>query len=278
MYKIYEWLVKNRTANAVIAIIYFFMVVLPHKAFGTFLNTVVFKGITRDEYNDRVFIGFSVLLLFVLLKFLRNTLDRQDRIKIWVYMVVTTALAYLILKTLFVINIEVVHYPQYALFALLLFPLINHYHSTLIATTLVGAIDEAYQFFYLSPNDTGYYDFNDVITNFIGAAFGLILLKSLGISEQKKSFLKSLGFRILLCSSLLIALLFLTNVLGLTTTSGANFPIILKEIPGFWTTIPPGVTYHVVQPLEGFVILFLLLILYYPIGRLEMNNRIPQSD
>ena len=200
-----------------------------------------------------------------IIKALRNN---QQWKKIALYLLVSTALAFVVIKTLFVINIEMVHFPQYAFCAILIFPLVKRYQASLILTTLAGAIDEAYQYFYLAPNETGYYDFNDVITNLIGATFGLILLKSFNVSNAvAPSFFNRLEIRVLAIFLFIVSLLFLFNILGVHIDDGAMFPIIKKELDGFWSNVPPNVTYHVIRPLPGLISVILLWLFYWKLGR-----------
>ena len=177
MHQIIQWLKNHKTANIVILIIYYIVVVLPHKRFGSFLNDQVFTG-TRDDYNLKVIIGASVLFLIYFFPFFKNTIKATDRYRLWMYLGLNTILAIMVINILFVINIEVIHFPQYAMCALIIFPLVGNYTGTLVWTTMAGMLDEAYQYFYLAPTDTSFYDLNDVVTNLIGAVFGLLLIRS----------------------------------------------------------------------------------------------------
>tara|TARA_Y100000385_G_C13100310_1_gene644104 strand:- start:1733 stop:2530 length:798 start_codon:yes stop_codon:yes gene_type:complete len=245
-------------------------VVLPHKRFGTWINMTFLgeAGLTREQYNDYIALAATVILIIGCL-FIYTGLRKNDHWKKAIfYLIVSIGLAVITLNTLFVINIEVVHFPQYAFFALLIFPLVKRYQSALIWATLAGIIDEAYQYFYLAPNDTGYYDFNDVLTNLVGASFGLIILKSFSVmNPTPPSFLHRSEIRAFFVMVLLIAVLFLVGILGIHISDGVQYPIIKKQITSFWTTIPPKITYHVVRPWEGLVVTVLLWFFYWPLGR-----------
>ncbi|MCB0476370.1 MAG: hypothetical protein KDC69_11885, partial [Flavobacteriaceae bacterium] len=175
----------DKTRVLLVLIAYYLSVVLPHKRFGAFLNDVVFKGVARDQYNLIVLIGAILVFTGLLIIFFKNTAYSKERNKLRIYLLFNTLFAIVVVKTLFVINIELIHFPQYALFAILVFPLARCYNSTLLWSFQAGALDEAYQYFYLAPNDTSYYDFNDLITNLVGASFGLIFLKSFGVKEKQ---------------------------------------------------------------------------------------------
>ena len=146
--------------------------------------------------------------------------------------------------------------------------MVKRYQSSLIWTTIAGAIDEGYQYFYLAPNETGYYDFNDVVTNLIGATFGLIILKSFQVKgKDSPSFFKRSEIKAIIGISIALILLYLTGVWGIYISDGAMFPIIKKQLTTFWTTVPPQITYHVVRPWEGLLLVGVLWTFYWKLGR-----------
>ena len=242
---------------------YYLAVVLPHKRFGSFLNQTVFQSFSRDQYNLIIFILATVVLGFLTIVFHRNTRHAPEKRRLWFYWLSSIALALLISRTLFVINIEMIHFPQYALFAILLFPVIGCYNTVLLWSVMAGALDEAYQYFYLAPNDTTYYDFNDVVTNLVGAASGLVFLRSFGIAEGTNcSYFRSKAFYTLLV--LLISMIFfrLIGLLSVYPDSNATYQLV-RELPAtFWTEVPLGYTYHVLSPVEGCVLIMMLLLFY----------------
>lgn len=265
---VFAWLEKNPSYNAIIALAYYLSVVLPHKRFGTFLNTVVFQGITRAEYNRNVlilsFIGLSIYIGL----FINGIKNRDDKKKLTFYLITNIFLAIATIKYLFVINIEVIHFPQYAVFAILIFPFCYNYNQTLLLGVIAGAIDEAHQYFVLTPRDTNYYDFNDVVTNLIGVVFGLLLIRSLGIVNKKKfTFWRSPAFISLISLSILLTTLWFSGLLSIYPDESAKFQLIQKLAPGFWSKVYPEVIYHVIQPVEGLLITSFLLFFFSKIGK-----------
>lgn len=261
--KLISWLESRKTISSFIFLVYFISVVLPHKAFGTFLNSQVFKGITRDQYNRYVLILALLPLLIYIFIFLNNSRKVAHRNKIWMYITFNIVAAILIIRYLFVINIEMIHFPQYAIMAIILFPIIGNYTATLIWATIAGAVDEAYQYFYLAPLDTSYFDFNDVLTNLVGAVFGLLLLSSYGIKEQttfsikKSSIWYGFGF-----ITVVVAVLHLLGILSIYPNDERSYHIVRQSVEGFWTTTKVGVIYHIVRPLEGLLLTLLLWFLF----------------
>ena len=170
-------------------------------------------------------------------------------------MLLNTLLAALIVHFLFVVNIEMVHFPQYAMLAILLCPLVGNYTSTLIWATLAGMLDEAYQYFYLAPLDTAHYDFNDVLTNCVGAIFGLLFLKSFKILEntQFSSIRSTFWIGLLLIISTVVSC-HLFGVLSIYPSDTHDFHIVREMPKRFWSKVHPNVIYHVVRPLEGILL------------------------
>lgn len=267
-----HWLCQRKLLNILFVIIYFLLVVLPHEQVGLF-TVWVFKDLTRDAYNQLIMIlGFVGLGIYAI-PILNNIRKNGEGTFILFYLLCTSIFAILCFKLLIVINIEIIHFIQYGFMAILLFPLTMRYRDTLFWATILGAIDEAYQYFYLAPLRTDYYDFNDVIINLIGAAFGLIFIRSFGIGMtklKKRTWLKSP----IVWTSLLIGLgslvLYVTGVLHLYPPEDGSMPSILlnrKPPSGFWSVLQPYVKYHVVLPIEGVLITVGLLLFYFPLDR-----------
>ncbi len=267
MLRVLDWLSRHPLINGIVITLYYLAVVLPHKRFGTFLNTQVFKGITRTEYNQIVLVIASIILIIFSGILIRNLNSHKQRKLISTYLVLNILLAAVVMCYLFVINIEVVHYPQYALFAIISYPLLNNLHQSLIWTTIAGAIDEAYQYFYLAPKDTYYYDMNDVVTNLIGAVFGLLLIWSYGRHNHRNTpFFKSSGFYAI-CGVLLVVLIACwSGLLSIYPSDTSSYQLLRQWPEGFWTSAKFDVNYHIIQPLEGAVIVVVLWFIYSKIG------------
>ena len=275
MNRFVDWMAAHKVAHVALIIVYYVSVVLPHKRFGTFLNDTVVGGLGinnntpegRGEYN---FYAISIaigLLIALLYFFIKNSRKLEDRKTIWIYMAANIIFAALIVEFLFVVNIEFVHFPQYAVFAGLIFPLIGNYKSTMVWTTLAGMVDEAYQYFYLAPKDTAHYDFNDVLTNLLGAVFGLLLLRSMNVAERSKfklskaTFWYGIGVIVLVVCGLHMA-----DILSIYPSEDHEYHIVRKMPQQFWSKVSPNVIYHIVKPIEGLILTCLLWVFFSKIG------------
>lgn len=267
MSKMIDFLKRNTWVNILLILSYFVAVVLPHKLFGAFLIDVVFKDIPMPLYNRYILIGGTVILLLFSFIYFKNALKSNYRNRLIFYFIANVALVAVIMNVLFVLNTEVAHFPQYAIMAILLFPLIGHYHQTLILSVLMGIIDESYQYFYLAPLDTSYYDFNDVVTNLAGAVFGLLFIWSLGVQEFKTyRFWKSPGTIGGLLLAIVLFILHWQNILSIYPNANIKYHLLRTWPTGFWSHINPNITFHIMRPIEGTVITLLLIRFYYYLG------------
>jgi len=268
-----NWLSQRPKLNLLFLLIYFLLVVLPHEQVGLLTNKI-FGDLERPTYNLIITILSTTILLVTTLFFFKRIINHSQKKLIGFYLLSTCLFAVLCFKILFVINIEFVHFVQYAVFAMLCFPLTLSYTQTLIWSTLAGALDEAYQYFYLSPDRTNYYDFNDVIINLVGAAFGLIIIKIINPVYKKfdwKTFLKTPLFYCIIILSVLIGAAFATNFLGLYPTDAKATYLLVKKMPTqFWSKEYPDIMYHILLPFEGLLIMFGLFVFY--IGLEKSNN------
>jgi glycopeptide antibiotics resistance protein len=276
------WLAQHRVIHLLIAVSYFSVVVLPHEWMGRWIYATFFPG-DIDLYNQYFLIAALIgSIIFAAPLGLNLIRQKTDRLLTVGYLILTVVLMVLAYFTIFVLATELVHFPQYAIMAILLFPLSWRYGETLFWTTLLGALDEAYQYFYLAPQRTEYYDFNDVIINFLGAAFGLVFLRSfsdqLAIPKTKpgpKTAVLGTGLILILSYTAAIS----SGWLAVYPYDGLQDSTLLlvKKIPeNFWSDFH-HIRYHVILPEEGILLLVVLFISYSGLGRTS-NRKLAQTN
>jgi len=191
------------------------------------------------------------------------------------YLVLTVALAVVSFRTLLVMNIEVVHFPQYAVLGGLAFAATGRYGSSMLWCTPGAMVDEGYQYFYLYAGRGIHYDFNDVVLDSIGAGFGLVLVFICATPASRlNAGMPCRPMSILKCQSLwtsgaLAAFslsLYLTGFLRLLPDPQHRPLAIVLRRGGpstmFWTPTTWGKTYHELQPLEWLFITVVLVVVY----------------
>lgn len=268
------WLAQHRFIHLLIVVSYFSLVVLPHEWFGKWIYATFFTG-DIDLYNLHFLTAIllaSILFLGPLCFYLIK--QKTGRLITVSYLILTISLMILAYFTIFVLATELVHFPQYAIMAILLFPLSWRYFDTLFWATLLGALDEAYQYFYLAPDRTDYYDLNDVVINFLGAALGLVFIRSFSEKLPSPEVSSKLSTPIIIT----VLALFVFGAIAIISGWIAVYPstsidesvtLLVKKIPeSFWSDFH-HIQYHVILPGEGLFLLILLFILYSGLGKAQ---------
>lgn len=253
-----DYFTKRPILSVVLLLSYFIAVVLPHEAFGWWIARNLDQPLGRTNYNLLIMamgvVAFSAYL-YLLWKGSQQLTHKQP---LWIYLLITFLLILACINVIMVVNVEIIHFVQYTILAILLFPLLQNYQATLFFATIFGALDEAYQYLILTPDKYNYYDFNDVLIDMIGAIIGLLLLRSYGILDAKdeRPYYKKPVFIGLIS---LISLVVFSYWQGWMTMyvdpeNPSLFPLIKKGSASFWSVIPPSIKYHVVPPIEWIIL------------------------
>ena len=269
-----DWSRRHQLATAGCAAGYFVLVVLPHLQVGLFFQWV-FSHYSRSQYQSGVLAVFAGLFVLIIPAFIRGMISTRRVVPVVVYLGMTLIMTAVSYNLLVIHAIELSHLPQYALLAVLIFPLVMRFGDTVFWTTLLGAVDEAYQYFYLAPDRTMQYDFNDVILNLLGAGFGVVFLLACGVVSRPRTnrvwYANPVVLTVLALAAGL-AVMFQLDLLGMYPGAAdqAAWGVVVKEYPaGFWSYIPHlRVQYHIILPIEGVFLTAMLLALYYPIDTL----------
>jgi hypothetical protein len=177
---------------------------------------------------------------------------------------------------LVVTNIERIHYPQYAVLALLLIPVLPSYFTVLLACTAAGVFDEFMQYV-MFPKYTEYLDFNDFILNQAGAGIGIALHASAGAAGRR---LKRLGKADAKAALAAAAIILVLGVAGLSGRIAHRAPVkegypLVQEVNGknafvlsfrqagdFWIRAEHGRVYHILGPVQGTAAMLGVLAIY----------------
>jgi glycopeptide antibiotics resistance protein len=230
--------------------------------------------LTTSVYNDVLaIIGLAMLSLFAfyIVNRIREGEDRKFKL---LYLVLTLVLITVSFKTLLTINAEYIHFFQYAILAIPIFALTMKYGETVFWVTLLGALDEAYQYFILYP-DFRYFDINDVILNLLGGGIGVILIFATLKGQVVQDFLSPRGrggkerSRVMIISVVLLSGLLISYVTGYVQLypdpGSSGNSILLNRGPApssFWKKVDWGKTLHILHPVEGMIITGLLVGFY----------------
>jgi hypothetical protein len=147
-------------------------------------------------------------------------------------------------KLLMVANIELIHFPQYALMAGVLLVGGNPASGSWVAAVAAGVIDETYQHLVIyagRPNT--YLDFNDMVLNAIGVTWMVLLI---GAGTRLPTTASTDRLRPWRAAVFLVAALLLLLWLDLPTFSP------------FWRRAATGRDYRVLSGAEGLLVTMLL--------------------
>lgn len=272
MDRLIAWLSERKLFTVILACTYLAVVILFHKEVSGISDWLSAK-LSFKVYNDRIFlISLMVLVVFLVFVLIRIIEGEQRLLKI-IYWMFTTFLVVISYQTLLIFNVEIIHFPQYAVLTLPVFALFGHFGETVFWVTLSGAFDEAFQYFVLHPETS--LDFNDIILNLIGAGIGVVLIYTLSAPKSEsltfhknpsREWNKYLIFAI--TAWILFGGISLYAAGILRFYPEANAPkalIVLNSQPPptqFWTILNLGKSYHQLHPIEGIFFSALLIACY----------------
>jgi VanZ family protein len=271
---------ERKLFAVVTAGLYFAVVVVCHHEVSKIVEWM--NARLSFKFTNNLLFVVSILITLILavstIVRIRNGEHRYLQIVLWLF---TAALVVISYRMLIVFNVENIHYPQYALLTLPVFALVTRYGETVFWVTLLGALDEAYQYFVLYPDRKDlYFDFNDIVLNLVGAGIGVALIYTLLdvkanpialSSAPRRKWYRSPAFLVTATIASGISALY---VLGLLTfypgpkASGAL--IILSRVPApttFWTMPTIGNTFHTLSPLEGVISTAIIIACYSVLDR-----------
>ena len=273
--KIISWLETHPLVNLIILISYFFSVVLPHEWLGAHINSI-FRPLGRNRYNLIILILAIAAILVV--AWLIRIRWRQYPLKKHVLPYILGSIVLLVIsyKILIVINIEFIHFVQYALFAILAYPLLKNILSVMFLATAFGALDELYQYVVLTPHINKYFDFNDVFINQIGAGIGCLLVVIMGFKDTPLKISKLYRDPGFLSLAILIIIFLAGWLSGYYTLFDpdaiSRFTLIKEQAESYWV-YPKGpyAVFHRLNIREAVICLITAILLYGSMTRINKN-------
>ena len=169
---------------------------------------------------------------------------------------------------------EYFHYPQYALLAWLISRALDPQRSrwipgrVLFWTTLLGVVDEALQYLWITASYSHYFDFNDVIVNLVAAVAGVLVYYGAAARRAETSarprppWIETTVAAIL---ALVVSAALASGQLqlspagtlppgGTARDAQGHWVVFLQRTPGqhgSWQRGPRRGTFYVLTPLEG---------------------------
>lgn len=266
-----------------VPVLYFGLVVVSHEWVSTVYSQVV-RHFGRSKMESTLS-GASWVLGVLVGSWCLFMFKQRDKEAIRLLLLWGAVLSLMVVADglLIVTNIERIHYPQYALLAILLRMALSDDFLVIVLATLAGMLDEFVQFVW-NPQYTKYLDFNDFVLNALGAVAGVLLFRTLWTKDRQatESLPKVRGWTygvtgaVLLMTGLAVwagrIMPYRAGEEGfeVLTQVGGKLTFVLSFVthPNSWTVSEYGRSYHVLSGLEGLVVLALvLLVCRFLLGR-----------
>jgi VanZ family protein len=225
-------------------------------------------------------LGFGTWILLLWLKVRKN---RTYKVVI-IFLLPTLLLIALFFMLMQTYAIEAVHFFQYAILAILIFPLIKSYGATVFWATFFGMLDEIYQYTILTPYFE-YFDINDILLNLLGAGVAVVTIYlSTGFRTTRSDRIK--GTRAVLYFVILVGIIYtilhLGNYISWYPATSGDQPLWFAisrtpSIERFWTEAYPGKFLHIIGPWEGLAISLILFGYYFLLDWVPGNHFLPRK-
>ena len=274
------WLGKHPLIALLLALATYFSIVTFHDEI-TQVAIRVRNAVGRDHYNAYL-AWFFIALMLAVLAWMAWHIGRSRRIWLNTSLVVVMAgLMIAAFNYLMVYNIEAIHFVEYFLVAFLLLPVARSYGGTVFWVTLLGVLDELFQYFFLVP-EFGYFDFNDNVLNLLGAGTAAVTVFIVNNGVIKMKYLRWYRSPAVITGLVMLASFILLMVTGLMTADpmpgGDNlFSLNREAMPDeFWKEAYPGRSFHILRPWEGMALIYVLFAGFFMLDWLVIRVSNPE--
>ena len=255
-----------------VPLIYFLAVSLPHHPFSAYFdkNILIPTGFyTVQHAADVVSVVILVGVLALGIRVVRiHGSWAINHFGVWFVLFI---LMYLSDRYLIVNNIERIHFPQYAVLAMLLRLSLPNHVLIFFVTCFAGLFAEFLQFV-MNPSRTNYLDFNDIVLNILGAALGVAFLLALRRPAivERTTYEKRFKLVFLLSMAGMALIVFTALALGRIVMlvehveqrsvfdivdDKLSFILSFERHDQFWQKSYCGKVFHVLSPAEGLAII-----------------------
>ncbi len=155
-----------------------------HKPISDVLDAL-YSRVGRNRYETIGLVGIGALCAVAALPSMRRL--RATLPQTWLPLSLTglAALTVATQRWLLVTNIELIHFPQFALMSVLFLAAGVAPKWAWVLGSLAGALDESYQHLVIYADVAGtYFDINDILLNAIGAAWGVCLFGAARLAQD----------------------------------------------------------------------------------------------
>jgi hypothetical protein len=279
LHHIVYWLQRNRAVNLVLVFAYAAFICFIHDPLVK-VSVVVMNKLSLPTYNQLVAVLSGIMLLLVLTYSGYSLYHYRERLtaKLF-YLLTTVTLMAVHFRTMFEMNIEIVHSLEYTILAFLLYPLAGRYAAAIIFTVPFMLLDEWLQYRVFYPTYVEYFEFNDIMMDIYGSGMMMIFLLISGVKLGGKTLHVWHRKEFWAIALVLVVCFFAWQVCFIALYKAQqceNTWLVLNRIEGvqgFWRQYPGrDVIYHVMQPVEAFFTVPALLLFYFGLDGIAPTN------
>lgn len=279
LHRFVYWLQKHRPVNLVLVVAYGAFICFMHDPLVK-VSVVIMNTLSLPVYNKTVAAISGIMAFLLLIYSAYSIYNNRSRLGVKAFYLLTTLTLMLVhFRTMFEMNIEIVHSLEYTILAFLLYPLAGRYTAAIIFAVPFMLLDEWLQYQVLYPAYVEYFEFNDIMMDIYGCAMMMLLLFISGVTLQKKPLHIWNRKEYWAVALFLIVCFFAWQVCFIALYKSQqceNTWLVLNRIEGiqtFWRQYPGrDVIYHVMQPVEAFFTVPALLLFYFGLDGLAPSQ------
>lgn len=268
---------RNKRWGLFALLIYIPLSIFPHDLVQYYVNQIAIHYTHKRLYQGAAALHIAIAAIFTLI-LLPRLLKHPMRGRVAAMWILTIALAVATWWSFMANNSELVHFPQYFPEGMMLLVLTGSPLEAIALATIIGGLDEAFQYIWVVAGQPVPYDFNDIFMDMIGAASGVVF--ALSLLPVARSVVRRWwrpGVLAFLAVYPVGFLLWLSGKMVLYEAPGAGphwFSLSRQVTPPFWfkAFFGPRI-FHELSPLEGPLVLLSGLVLYaLLLGDLEVSS------
>jgi len=273
----FHWLEKHLMLNLVMVIAYALFLLFAHDAFVN-LSVGVMNNLSLPVFQKVVAV---VVVLFALalvsigwFVLRRGSVDKRTALYFAASLLLLVAHFFVLTE----MNVEFIHALMYGGLAVLLFPLIGRLGGAIVFCLPVMLVDEWCQHVILFPHYTNFFEFNDIVLNLVGAGLFVSMLRLLGMRSQRTFspvYKRSEVWLLISGALVIVGTLAACIIVPYSEDACPTTWFVLNKLPEmseFWYVHPViGSTFHILKPMEGIALMFLLCVAYLGMDRFKIE-------
>jgi hypothetical protein len=274
----FHWLENHRILNLVLVVAYALFLLFAHDAFVN-LSVGVMNSLSLPVFQKvvaSIVVLFTLALVSIGWLIIRNGSVDKRTVSYFSASLLLLVAHFFVLTEM---NVEFIHALMYGGLAALLFPLVGRLGGAIVFCLPIMLVDEWYQHVILFPHYTYFFEFNDIILNLVGAGLFVSMLSLLGMRSERTFYplrKRSEVWLLLAVAIILVGTMAACIIVPYSEDACSDTWFVLNKWPEmseFWYVHPViGSTFHILKPMEGITLMFLLCVAYLGMDSVKANR------